>query len=114
MEKKTTEKKAAKKKPVSEEVNQPVPAQENQKLTYEQLVGVANNLNQQCRQLYGALQEAKKIIAGFNEVKLITDLLDKADYFSDAFVDRCVDRLETAVNTMFDNADAKPEEPAAE
>lgn len=74
--------------------------QEETKLTYEQLEGVANNLNQQCQQMYSKLKEAQEIIANFNVVGMLLDIMDKAEYFNEDFVQMCTTRIQSSVTDM--------------
>ena len=49
----------------------------SEKLTYEQLESVANELNMQCKQLYAQLQNAQKVISEFNDLGLLLEIIDK-------------------------------------
>ena len=85
------------------------PKQEETKLTYEQLEEVAGNLNQQCSQLYAKLKDAQEIIANFNMVGMLLDIMDKAEYFNEDFVSMCTEKIQTAVTEML-KSDSEPKE----
>lgn len=85
------------------------PKQEETKLTYDQLEEVAGNLNQQCSQLYAKLKEAQEIIANFNMVGMLLDIMDKAEYFNEDFVSMCTEKIQTAVTEML-KSDSEPKE----
>ena len=83
--------------------------EEKTKLTYEKLEEVAGNLNQQCSQLYAKLKEAQEIIANFNMVGMLLDIMDKAEYFNEDFVSMCTEKIQTAVTEML-KSDSEPKE----
>ena len=63
-----------------EEKKKPIEKKEEQKkLTYEQLEQIAGNLQAQCQQLHNQLRDTQRVIAEFNEVGMLLDILDKAD-----------------------------------
>lgn len=74
--------------------------EEEKKLTYEQLEEVANNLNQQCSQMYAKLQEAKEIISNFDMLGVLIAILDKAEYFNEDFTSMCVEKIQAYVTEM--------------
>lgn len=90
------EKKSKKAKEVSMEV------QKEEKLTYEQLEQVANNLNQQCRQMYQKLQEAQEVISNFNDIAMLLTVLEKAEFFDNEFVSKCAERVQNTVSEIID------------
>ena len=84
--------------------------QKNEKLSYEQLEQVANNLNRQCQQFYNQLQEANRIISGFNEIDMLLSILSKSEHFSEEFVTRCSAKIEEIVTEALDNGEKQAEE----
>ena len=82
----------------------------SEKLTYEQLENVANDLNMQCKQLYAKLQNAQKIINEFNDLGLLLEIIGKGEYFSTGFVERCSDMVEKLVSSTLDNYDKLEQE----
>ena len=87
--------------------------QKNEKLSYEQLEQVANNLNRQCQQLYNQLQEANRVIAGFNEIDMLLAILGKSEHFSEEFVTRCSAKIEEIVTEAMDNGEKQAEDSKA-
>lgn len=67
-----------------------------QRLSYEQLVNVANQLSQQNRELYQRLQ-AVTLDNMFKRLEYLFKVLDASHYFDDAFVLKCSDEI---VNMM--------------
>ena len=96
MEKKSKEVKMKKADPES---------QEGQKLTYEQLEKVAVDLQNQRNQYYSQLQKAQSVIAEFNEIGMLLEILAKSEHFSEAFVSRCSEKIEEIVTKALDNAE---------
>ena len=82
----------------------------SEKLSYEQLEQVAGNLNIQCRQLQNSLREAQSVIAGFNVVELLLSIIEKGEYFDQAFINRCVAKIQDGVTTMLDNTEESNKE----
>jgi hypothetical protein len=82
----------------------------NEKLTYEQLEQVANNLNNQCRNLHQRCLQAENALASFNEVALLLDVLEKDSFFSDAFVERCSATIEKIISSALDATEKSSEE----
>lgn len=80
------------------------------KLTYEQLENVANDLNMQCRQLYAKLQNAQKVISEFNDLGLLLEIIGKAEYFSSDFIESCTERVEKLVRKALDEYDKAEQE----
>ncbi|MBP3279015.1 MAG: hypothetical protein J6M44_08690 [Butyrivibrio sp.] len=78
---------------------------DNKPLTREQLEQLAGNLQRQCQQFYNQLQEANQVIANFNEIGMLLDILGRSEHFSDKFVSRCAGKIEEIVNKAFDDAD---------
>ena len=87
------------------------PTKKSEKLTYEQLESVANELNMQCKQLYAQLQNAQKVISEFNDLGLLLEIIDKGEYFNSDFVESCTERVEKLVRKALDEYD-KAEEKA--
>lgn len=84
--------------------------EKQEKLTYEQLEEVANELSGRCTQLYKKLMEAQQVIAGFNDVGLLLEIIEKGENFSSEFVDRCTRKVEETITMMLDRAEQKKEE----
>ena len=82
----------------------------SEKLTYEQLESVANELNMQCKQLYAKLQNAQKVISEFNDLGLLLDIIGKGEYFSSDFVECCTERVEKLVRKALEEYDKAEEE----
>lgn len=85
------------------------PKEENQKLTYEQLEQVANNLNNQCRQMYERIQELQSVISDFNDIELLLSIISKGENFGESFVERCCKRIEEIVTKRLDEVDKQSE-----
>lgn len=81
-----------------------------EKLTYEQLEQVANNLNKQCQQMYGQLQEANRVISEFNEIDMLLSILGKSEFFNDGFISRCSGKIEEIITKALDKSEEKTEE----
>lgn len=86
--------------------------EKQEKLTYEQLEEVANELSGRCNQFYKKLMEAQQVIAGFNDVSLLLEIIEKGENFSSEFVDRCTRKVEETITMMLDKAEQKKEEEA--
>jgi len=86
-------------------------SQPEQKLSYEQLEHVANNLNGRCQQLYNDLMEAKRIIDSFNEVGMLLSIINKSEHFEESFISRCTKKIQDTVTAMLDDSE-KAEETA--
>lgn len=84
-------------------------AKTQEKLSYEQLEQVAGNLNMQCRQLQNSLREAQQVIASFNMLEMLLSIIEKGEYFESSFVDKCVEKIQSGVTLMLENADKKEE-----
>ena len=82
----------------------------SEKLTYEQLESVANELNMQYKQLYAKLQNAQKVISEFNDLGLLLDIIGKGEYFSSDFVECCTERVEKLVRKALEEYDKAEEE----
>ena len=70
-------------------------AQNNKKLSYEQLEQLANNLNRQCQQ--------------FNEVDMLLSILEKSEHFNEDFVTRCANKVEEIITKALDSAEKQDE-----
>ena len=79
----------------------------NEKMSYEQLEQIAGNLNQQCNSLYQQLQEAKAVIAEFNEIGMLLSILDKSEHFDSAFIDRCASKIQEIITKALDESEKK-------
>lgn len=97
-----------KSKKSAEEVKM-TPKANEKKPTYEQLEEYAKNLNQQCKQMYEKLQEADRIIGSFNEVGFLLEIIGKAEYFDDAFIGRCCNKIQSTVTAMLDSVESQEE-----
>jgi len=76
------------------------PGQE--KISYEQLEQIAGNLNQQCRQM-------QQVIAEFNEIGMLLDVLGKSEHFSEKFVTRCSNKIEELITYAMDASEKQDE-----
>ena len=94
----------------SKEIKMDASGEKKEKHSYEQLEQVANNLNRQCQQFYGQLQEANRIISGFNEIDMLLSILSKSEHFSEEFVNRCSAKIEQIVTEALDNGEKQTEE----
>lgn len=83
---------------------------ETKKLSYEELEQVAARLQAQCQELYSNLCEARAAMDALNEVHLLLRVLERADCFTDSFIERCSKVVENMVNVALDQAEAKKEE----
>ena len=81
-----------------------------EKLPYEQLEQIAENLHKQCNALYQKLQEAEKIISNFNDVGMLLAILKESDYFDETFIERCAGKIKEVVSTLLDNSEEKKQE----
>lgn len=71
---------------------------EQQKLSYEQLHGVANDLYHQNVELNKRLQQADAIIRNFNRLDYLFKVLEFASVIKDAdFINDCVDEIKDAI-----------------
>lgn len=86
----------------------------SKKLSYEELERVANSLNQKCGQFYQQLQEANAIIANFDEIGLLLNILGKSEFFSESFVARCAGKIEETMTKALDESDKQKEEKTEE
>lgn len=62
-------------------------------------------MNQQCRQLYQKLNEAGKIINNFDATGLLLSVIKYSEFFDDAFIRRCSDKIQGIVTEMLDNVE---------
>lgn len=83
----------------------PEPTQGVEKLTYEQLEQVAQNLSQQCQQMYQKLNEAERIISNFNDIGLLLSVIKQSEFFDDYFIKRCSDKIQTIITEMLDSTE---------
>jgi ABC-type transporter Mla subunit MlaD len=75
---------------------------QQEKLSYEQLEQIANSLNQQCRQMQEHIRNLQNVIAEFNEIGMLLDVLDKSEHFSESFVTRCSNKIEELITKAMD------------
>ena len=87
-----------------------VSEKKSDKLSYEQLEQVANNLSNKCQQLYRELYDAKAEIAHFDAMGLLMNILEHGEYFNSSFVERCAKKIETSVSNELDKADKLEQE----
>lgn len=80
------------------------------KLSYEELEKTAAGLNNQCKQLYQQLMEARQIISEFNVIGVLLDILGKSEHFSEEFIQKCATRIEEVVTANLTESPAAPEE----
>ena len=83
---------------------------QNQKLSYEQLEKVANDLNNNCNMLYRQLQQAQNTIAEFNEIGMLLDVIKQAEQFSPEFIDRCAKKIEELITKALDESEKQQEQ----
>lgn len=91
-------------------VNVENPGQQ-EKLSYEQLEQIAANLNQQCRQMQEHIRNQQNVIAEFNEIGMLLDILGKSEHFSEKFCNRCSSKIEELITKAMDAAERQNEEP---
>ena len=83
---------------------------QQEKLSYEQLEQIAGNLNQQCKQMQQVINSQQQIIAEFNEIGMLLDVLGKSEHFSEKFVTRCADKIEELITKAMDASEKQEEE----
>ena len=83
---------------------------QTQKLSYEQLEKVANDLNNNCNMLYRQLQQAQNTIAEFNEIGMLLDVIKQAEQFSPEFIDRCAKKIEELITKALDESEKQQEQ----
>jgi len=83
---------------------------EQTKLSYEQLEQIAGNLNQQCNILKQQLQEARVVIAEFNEIGLLLSIIDKGSNFDYNFIERCSKKVQDIITRMLDDSEKEVKE----
>lgn len=81
-----------------------------EKLTYEQLEKVANDLNNNCNMLYRQLQQAQNTIAEFNEIGMLLDVIKQAEQFNPNFIDRCAKKIEELITKALDESEKQQEQ----
>lgn len=81
-----------------------------EKLSYEQLEQIAGNLNQQCRQMQEHIRSMQNVIAEFNEIGMLLDVLGKSEHFSEKFVTRCASKIEELITKAMDASEKKEED----
>lgn len=89
----------------SNEVKMNASNAKQEKLTYEQLEKVANDLNNNCNMLYRQLQQAQNTIAEFNEIGMLLDVLKQAEQFSPDFIERCANKIEGLITAALDESE---------
>lgn len=82
---------------------------QQEKLSYEQLEQIANNLNQQCRQMQEHIRSLQNVIAEFNEISMLLDILGKSEHFNEAFVIRCSSKIEELIIKALDASEKQEE-----
>lgn len=82
---------------------------QQEKLSYEQLEQIANNLNQQCRQMQEHIRNLQNVIAEFNEISMLLDILGKSEHFNEAFVLRCSSKIEELIIKALDASEKQEE-----
>ena len=80
------------------------------KLSYEQLEQVANNMGRKCQQLYDELQNARAEIARFDAVGLLLNIIANGEHFDASFIDRCALKIQNDVSAELDKAEKLEEE----
>ena len=81
----------------------------SKKLSYEELEQIAGNLNQQCRQMQNQIRSMQNVIAEFNEIGMLLDVLDKSEHFSENFVTRCSNKIEELITKAMDASEKQDE-----
>lgn len=82
---------------------------QQEKLSYEQLEQIAGNLNQQCRQMQEHIRSMQNVIAEFNEIGMLLDVLGKSEHFSEKFVTRCASKIEELITKAMDASEKQAE-----
>lgn len=82
---------------------------QQEKLSYEQLEQIANNLNQQCRQMQEHIRNLQNVIAEFNEISMLLDILGKSEHFNEDFVIRCSSKIEELIIKALDASEKQEE-----
>lgn len=82
---------------------------QQEKLSYEQLEQIANNLNQQCRQMQEHIHNLQNVIAEFNEISMLLDILGKSEHFNEDFVIRCSSKIEELIIKALDASEKQEE-----
>ena len=83
---------------------------QQEKLSYEQLEQIAGNLNQQCRQMQEHIRSMQNVIAEFNEIGMLLDILGKSEHFDEKFITRCSSKIEEIVSKAMDASEKKEED----
>ena len=83
---------------------------QSEKLTYEQLEQVANNLNNRCNLLYQQLQQSQKALGEVNEIGMLLDVLGKSEHFEQAFVERCASKIQELISKAMYASEKRQEE----
>ena len=83
---------------------------QQEKLSYEQLEQIAGNLNQQCRQMQEHIRSMQNVIAEFNEIGMLLDILGKSEHFDEKFITRCSSKVEEIVSKAMDASEKKEED----
>lgn len=81
---------------------------EVQKLSYEQLENVARQLNKQCEELYGKLQQANMSNA-FQRLNYLFKVIENADKFDVEFAASCVTEIQEIMTITPEQASEKEE-----
>lgn len=81
---------------------------EVQKLSYEQLENVARQLNKQCEELYGKLQQANMNNA-FQRLNYLFKVIENADKFDVEFAASCVTEIQEIMTITPEQASEKEE-----
>lgn len=89
-----------------EEMNTITPAQETNKLSYEELESVAVELRKQCMQMYDKLNELNMENV-FKRLDYLFKVVKYANMFNEEFATACISEIETIMTI-------KSEEPATE
>jgi len=76
-----------------------------EKLTYEQLEQIANELNGRCQQLYQEVRRLQAEVASFDGVNMLLDIISHGEYFDPSFVERCARRIQDDVTAELDKAE---------
>lgn len=84
-------------------------AAEPKRFSYEELEKLCSQLRGSNAELFNRLQNAEAVIAEFNEVGMLLSVLERSEFFKDAFVTRCSSKIQEIITNAL-NASEKKEE----
>ena len=77
---------------------------EKEKMSYEQLEGVAHQLSEQVKQLYTQLQQAN-LNNMFKRLDYLFKVVEKGEKFSPSFLENCIKEIESFMTIQEDSED---------